>query len=87
MQILEFLLVLVRCSMSKPDEQVLGPTLLIGKKQRFNINPSIIFSQVDRLSSPYETDHWYSETINNVPIYRAWKFGWGIGFSWNISTK
>ena len=65
----------------------LGPTILIGKKQRININPSIILSQVDRLSSPYKTDYWYSETINNVPTFRAWKLGVGLGLSWNISTK
>ena len=61
-----------------------GPTFLIGKKQRFNINPGVIISQVDRLSSPYETGKWYSETIDNIPTYKAWNLSWIVGFSWNF---
>jgi hypothetical protein len=61
-----------------------GPTILIGKKQRFNITPSIILGQVDRLSAPYQTNKWYSETIDNVPTFKAWKASWAVGFSWNL---
>jgi len=61
-----------------------GPTLLIGKSQRFNINPSIIISQVTRLSAPYQAGTWYSETIDNVPTYKAMKASWGLGLSWNF---
>jgi hypothetical protein len=62
----------------------LGPTMLIGKKQRFNINPAIMIGQVDRLSAPYQAGKWYAETIDNVPTFKAWKVSWGIGFSWNL---
>ena len=62
----------------------IGGSLLIGKKQRFNINPGLLISQVDRLSPPYETETWYRETIDNIPISRDWKMSWVFGFSWNL---
>nr|WP_276900150.1 hypothetical protein [Pedobacter kyonggii] len=61
-----------------------GPTLLLGKKQRFTINPGISFAQVDRLSKPYSEGMWYTEVIDNVPVYKAWKANWSLGFSWNL---
>ena len=62
----------------------IGPTILIGKNQRFNINPSIMISKVTRLAPPYKTDTWYTETIDNIPTYSAMKVSWGIGLSWNF---
>ncbi len=61
-----------------------GPTLLLGKKQRFTINPGVSFAQVDRLSKPYAEGQWYTEVIDNVPTYKAWKANWSLGFSWNL---
>ena len=61
-----------------------GGTLLIGQKQRFNINAGLILSQVDRLSPPYKTEVSYREAIDNIPTYRAWKAGIMLGFSWNF---
>jgi hypothetical protein len=61
-----------------------GPTILIGQRQRFNINPCIMLAQVDKLSAPYQTAVWYSQTIDNVPTYRAWAVSWGVGLSWNL---
>jgi hypothetical protein len=61
-----------------------GGTLLMGSKQRFNINLGLVLSQVDRLSPPYQKDTWYRESIDNVPTYRAWKTALLIGFSWNL---
>lgn len=61
-----------------------GATLLIGKKQRFNINPGILIAQVERLAKPYETGTFYNETIDNIPTYKPWKVSWIVGFSWNF---
>lgn len=61
-----------------------GPTILLGKNQRFTINPSIMISQVTRLSAPYQTGVWYTETIDNPPTFKATKVSWGLGFSWNF---
>lgn len=62
----------------------IGPSLLVGKKQRLNITPGLIIGQVDRLSAPYAADTWYPEKIDNVPTYKAWKTSWMIGLSWNF---
>lgn len=61
-----------------------GGSVLIGKKQHFNINIGYIVSQVDRLSPPYGSGMAYRETIDNIPTYRAWKGGGMVGFSWNL---
>lgn len=61
-----------------------GGSVLIGKKQRFSINPGILISQVDRLSSPYEDGMWYKGVIDNTPTYKSWRLNWVIAFSWNI---
>lgn len=51
---------------------------------RFIITPSVVFAQVDRLSSQYQTDTWYSQTINNIPTQKVWKAGFALGISWNF---
>lgn len=61
-----------------------GPTLIIGKKQRFTINPSVACAQTDRLSKPYRDGVWYEKNIDNVPYFKAWKVDWSLGFSWNL---
>lgn len=61
-----------------------GGSLLLGKSQRFSINPGIVLGQVERLSPPYKMDTWYRESLDNVPTYKAWKTNFILGFSWNI---
>ena len=63
----------------------LGGSLILGKSQRFCINPGIIIAQVDRLSPPYKTETWYPESFDNIPTYKAWKANFVLGFSWNLT--
>lgn len=61
-----------------------GASLLIGKRQRFNIHAGIIVAQVERLSPPYKTEKWYREAIDNIPTYKKWNYSYVVGFSWNL---
>jgi len=61
-----------------------GGSVIIGKKQRFNINLGGAIAQVERLQQPYSTGTWYPETIDNIPTMKVWKISYLVGFSWNI---
>ncbi|WP_345082312.1 hypothetical protein [Nemorincola caseinilytica] len=62
----------------------LGPTLIIGKSQRLNINFGIAMADVERLRSPYEPEVWYNGRIDNVPTDKVRDISYLFGLSWNV---
>lgn len=62
----------------------IGPTLLLGKKQKFLLTAGIMGANVGRLGSGLKAGDEYNSFTNTLPIKQKYELGYFIGISYDI---
>ncbi len=62
----------------------LGPTLIIGKTQRFILTTGIMGGKIERLSDGYQVGDMFEGSSETLPKFESYEMGYFIGISFNV---
>ena len=62
----------------------LGPTAIVGKKQRFLLTTGLMGAKADRLSDLYKVGDSFDNPAELLPINQRYELGFFIGISFNV---
>lgn len=61
-----------------------GPTMHLGKNQKFLLTAGIMGSKVNRLASGFEVGDQFISFTNSVPVVKKYEFGYFVGISYDL---
>ncbi len=62
----------------------LGPTLIVGKNQRFLLSAGVMGAKVERLSNGFEAGDFFAGPSESIPTFQKYELGYFLGISFNI---
>lgn len=65
----------------------LGPTLIIGKQQRFLLTTGVMGAKTNRIADDYRAGDSFFDPIEVLPIKSRYELGYFIGISYNIINQ
>ena len=65
----------------------LGPTLILGKRQKFLISGGIMGAKVDRLGNGLEVGDQYLSDSNTLPLVGSYELGYFISVSYDLTSR
>ncbi len=64
-----------------------GPTMIVGKSQRFLLTAGLMGAKVNRLASGFKVGDTYDSISNNLPLAQKYELGYFISLSYDILRK
>lgn len=65
----------------------LGPTLLLGKRQKFLVSGGIMGAKVDRLGNGLEVGDQYLSDSNTLPLVSSYELGYFVSVSYDLTSR